>query len=114
MISSCYEYGKRYAFGEISITEAVAKVVSLTKMNASSAQASIVNVKYLFEGKRYTRTMSEFQTKWMLEKIKEEYGCEAFYIALTSVEKHLDYYESLPNGGRNKELSEYICINKRK
>lgn len=108
MIEVSYGYGIKYANGDISLQEAIEKVVIHSSMNKNSASRAIQNMKCLINEEIYFNAMSANETIWRLEKIKEEYGEDKFLRVLKIVEKHLNTKES-----PNNNIREYINRNKK-
>lgn len=108
MIKISYEYGKKYAKGDISLQDACVGVTKKSGMNKGSAQRSLQNMKCLLNEENYFYTMSKSETIWKLEKIKEDYGQDKFLRVLKIVEKHLDTKKT-----PNTKIREYVKQNKK-
>lgn len=114
MVARGYEYGKQYALGQLRFSDAVSKIILESGMNEASAYRTVNNMNGLFEGKKYTSTMSKSMTLWLLEAIRTEFGEDKFQTALNAVEQHLDYYEALPRGSEQREIRDYVNHHKKK
>jgi len=67
-------------------------------MYVGSAKDYINDFQDMMYGKEYRRTMSNYGTKYYIEKIKQDFGEDAFKMAILSTEKHIKYYNSLGYG----------------
>lgn len=107
MIKFCYEYGKKYNEGSISISDARDYVSDVTGMNSASAQMYINAVKHLLSGGIYIKTISAVAYEYIFDKILEEYGVVMFKKAINVAEEHLDYLEE--KCGVSQGKSRDIC-----
>ena len=71
-------------------------------MGKGSVGDYIQNFCSMMDGRKYTRTLSSYTTKYYLEHIRQDYGEEQFQTALKAVREHIQYYNSLPYGNLNK------------
>lgn len=67
-------------------------------MGRGSAGDYIVAFRRMMEGRRYTRTINEYSTRYYLKKIHTDFDKRVLIRALSSVERHVEYYEKLENG----------------
>ena len=79
-------------------TKAINHLENHYGMSRGSASDYVNNLKLMMEGARYTRTNNIETTKYYLKKISEDYGNESLRNALTAIQKHIEYYESLNHG----------------
>jgi 5-methylcytosine-specific restriction protein A len=87
-----YELGRRLFEGSLGISDAQDQLAILG-VNTNSAADLIYNVGHLLRGERYTRTLSIEVTDAYLEWIGRDYP-QLFDQALSSLRKHIHYYES--------------------
>lgn len=64
-------------------------------MNKGSAHDLITNFKYMYEGKKFTRTNNNITTKYYLENIFKDFGIERLENAISALDMHIEYYENL-------------------
>lgn len=98
MVEFAYIYAKRVYSGELTRNEGKTEVSKITGMNEGSAQDIIGDFLAMIEGKEYRRTMSNYGTEYFLKNIKNDFGDNAFKLALEATEKHIKYYNSLGYG----------------
>ncbi|MFQ9978456.1 hypothetical protein [Clostridium cadaveris] len=98
MTHRAYEIVKMVYHGNLTRNEAKYKIADETGMNAGSAGDYVTNFLAMMEGQRYTRTMNTYATRYLLEKIKLEFGEEQFKKALEATKEHVKYYNGLNNG----------------
>ena len=108
-IETCFRLGLAFAEEDISFDDAVSEAAS-SGMNRASASDYIRNVKYMLDGFPYKRTISAEATRYYLEHIFSERGIGYLGQALTAVEGHVAYYESLQSvtlHTQRKVIAEY-------
>ncbi|MBM6549889.1 HNH endonuclease [Marinomonas ostreistagni] len=71
-------------------------------MNKSSATDYIRNFLQMMKGLEYQRTLNLPATEYFLASISKDYGPKYLSLALSSVNKHLNYYEGI---GKSKQKS---------
>jgi len=76
-----------------------AKFLALdNRMKESSARDYIYDFRYLMQGKRFTRTLNAPSMEYLIDGIYTDFGREQLVIALSSLKKHIEYYESKQKG----------------
>lgn len=116
MTEIAYLYVKKFYSGEMTRQEAADEIHLHSGMAKGSASDYVVNFGYMMNGKCYKRTFNNYATKYILEKIKFDYGEIIFFKALDSVKQHIEYYESLRQGrlkGIRKIYEELSSDNKK-
>lgn len=98
MTEKAYEIVKMVYQDIIGRTEGKYKIADETGMNASSAGDYITDFLAMMDGKRYTRTMNTYATKYFLLSISADFGEEQFEKALNATREHIKYYNGLNNG----------------
>ena len=99
-MKAAYEVAKRVREGALSRAAGIEELHRRFALNRSSAGDTISNIGYMLEGDRYERTNNAFATEHFLEMIHRDYGLDALRRAISSVEKHIEYYERLPRGSK--------------
>src|SRR4051812_22460474 len=99
-IKAAYQAATRVRAGLLSRAAGIKELHERFGLNRSSAGDSISNVGYMLDGERYERTNNAFATEHFLEMIHRDFGVDALKRAVSSVEKHLEYYEGLPRGSK--------------
>ncbi len=97
-IALCFRLGADVVRGNITLSDA-ALLAASNGMNPGSARGYIKIVRDMTEGVTYKRTLNEMAADYYLSNIGEEFGASYYKNALSSLRKHIDYYES--NGKRN-------------
>ncbi len=108
-VIEAYENAKRVFSSKTSLTEAKSAIFDKTGMNEGSAQGYIHTFIKMMEGSGYTRTINAFATDYYLEHIFSDYGLEALLTAISSVKKHLEYYEGV---GKSSQPKIHEILNK--
>jgi 5-methylcytosine-specific restriction protein A len=102
LINASYELSKNIYERKVNQKEAIKNFVTEYKVNKNS----IIDIIYIFQkmmtGSRYTRTLNFDRTQIFLEKIKRDYGIEGLKKAITSVLKHIEYYETVQSSEMKK------------
>lgn len=101
-VHEAYAQAKCVYANELSISEAKSKVSEVTGMNEGSAHGYINTFIKIMEGTGYTRTINAYGTDYYLENIKKDYGNEALLTAISSIKKHLEYYEGVGKSSQPK------------
>ena len=105
---AAYEVAKRIRDGSLTTSAGIDELHLKFQLNRSSAQETIANIGYMLQGKRYARTNNPFATDYFLEKIFHEYGLDALKTAISSVEKHIQYYDGLPTGSKLPKIRQIV------
>jgi hypothetical protein len=105
---AAYEVAKRVRGGELTRAAGVEELNQRFGLNRGSAGDTITNIGYMLNGKRYSRTNNAFATEHFLEMIHRDYGLDSLRKAISSVEKHIEYYEALPKGGKLPNISQIV------
>lgn len=98
MTAVAYDVAKKVHDGFLSFTEGKDEIVRITGMSSGSAFDYISNFLAMMKGKKYTRTLNEYTTKYFLEHILEDYGPLALKKAVIACKMHADYYATLGHG----------------
>jgi hypothetical protein len=99
-MKAAYDVAKRVREGSLSRAAGIEELHQQFALNRGSAGDTIRNIACMLKGTRYERTNNAFATDHFLEMIHRDYGPGALERAISSVEKHLEYYERLPTGGK--------------
>src|SRR5579863_5114326 len=91
MIRESYKVAKQVLDNELIHSEAVDDLHKRCKLKRACATDLINNLKYMYLGKRYTRTNSELTTRYYLKMLHRDYGLDALRRAISAVEQHLTY-----------------------
>ena len=105
---AAYEVAKRIRDGSLTTSAGIDELHLKFQLNRSSAQETIANIGYMLQGNRYARTNNPFATDYFLEKIFHEYGLDALKTAISSVEKHIQYYDGLPTGSKLPKIRQIV------
>lgn len=89
-----YDLGLKVYRGEMKPKEAKDKLVEYG-LNRNSAGDLIYILRYLLQGRRYTRAMSTANTDEFLSWIRRDYGEQGHVKAVAAFRQHLDYYTGL-------------------
>lgn len=101
-IHKAYTEAVEFHKGNKKFADALKVLVHSHGMNLSSARDYLLNFKKMMSGECYKRTMSAYGTEYFLENIKNDFGEGALSTALSAVDKHIVYYESLHHGKKRK------------
>lgn len=85
----------------LSPVEAVNSIVAVVGMTKGSAKYYVNSISKILLGKCYERTLNTEATDYVLTSILDQYDHSFYLDALTSVEKHIEYYEGLGRGSLN-------------
>ena len=103
MVHRSFEIAKNRFLEKITLQEAVEKLEE-AGVNPNSARDYIYLYKHLKQGELFKRRANEYATEYYLQKIYEEDGETELSVALVSLLKHFEYWESysgtLVKGGR--------------
>ena len=89
-----YELGRKVYDGELRPKDAKAELVS-HGLNLNSAGDFIYILRYMLQGKRYTRAMSTANTDDFLTWIRRDDGEAGHARAVEALRQHLEYYTGL-------------------
>lgn len=89
-----YELGRKVYDGELRPKDAKAELVSIG-LNLNSAGDFIYILRYMLQGKRYTRAMSTANTDDFLTWIRRDDGEAGHARAVEALRQHLEYYTGL-------------------
>ncbi|SGY82728.1 HNH endonuclease [Moritella viscosa] len=101
MTKCAYLQSVRVYLGKLTRLDAVEKIVSQSRMNEGSAKDYVVGIAKMLNGELYKRTFNTEATDYILTKILAQFDLVVYEKALTSVEQHINYYESLRHGRLN-------------
>ena len=99
---AAYSKGKAVFDGHIALSDAINGLVTNGSMNKSSATDYVRNFLQMMRGLEYQRTLNLPATEYFLASISKDYGPKYLSLALSSVNKHLNYYEGI---GKSKQKS---------
>jgi hypothetical protein len=102
MSEHAYEFGIEVYRGVLDKGSAIEQLSAGTGMNSASASYYVVNLGHMLAGEVYHRTLSFIATSYFLKNIRFDFGEDALNKALSALEKHLDYYDSLGHGRQMK------------
>ncbi len=94
-IKASYELGIEVYNKEISIEDAVARLVDDYQMNEASASMVIHFLQHMLKEKEYKRTLSTSHVKYYANRIFEDFGVEKLKIFLKGLELHIKYRQSI-------------------
>ena len=100
VIAATYLAAKNANSGMLSQAEAVDTVVKAYKMEKSTITGYIRNFNHMINGERYRRTLNLSATEFFIENIFKDYGYIKLQNALSSLNQHIIYYESIINVNR--------------
>ncbi len=90
-----YELGIQVYNKEISIKDAVVRLVDDYQMNKSSADTSISRLCHMLNGERYRRTLSISHVEYYANRILKDFGVDKLKAFLKSLELHIEYNQNL-------------------
>ncbi|MFA4836790.1 MAG: hypothetical protein WC749_12065 [Dehalococcoidia bacterium] len=98
MSKEAYLVARKVHQGEMARNEGIRDLVDRLGMNQGSATELVHKLGIMLEGSSYQRTMNYFTTEHYIQSIRVDFGEAAYRNALSALEKHLDYYDSLGQG----------------
>ncbi len=101
MSEQAYEIAKKVYYEQLTRTEARLEIADITGMSEGSAGDYITNLLAMLDGKKYTRTLNTYATRYFLVSIKRDFGEDLFEKAKQAVAQHIKYYNALGNGNLN-------------
>lgn len=97
---AAYVIAKRIRERRISMSAGIEELHRRFGLDPSSASHTIKNIGHMLEGEVYKRTNNDFATEHFLKMIHRDYGLGTLKRAVSAVDQHLSYYESLGKGKR--------------
>ncbi|CAA0117638.1 Uncharacterised protein [BD1-7 clade bacterium] len=104
-ISLAYQAAKSVYDGCTEKNRAIASLIENVGMNHASATFYLNAFQKMMEGKQYEKTINGLAANYYLENIRRDYGNEKYQSALSSLYKHICYYE-YKSGSNCKTLRE--------
>ncbi len=101
MSREAYLVAREVYRGSLQREAGISDLVARMRMNRGSAGDLINNLRHMLQGEVYHRTLNYYTTHYYLQRIHEDFGEAAYRRALSALEKHLDYYDSL---GRSRQV----------
>ena len=98
IIKKIYPLGKDVFERRADIYDAHNTLVGDVGMNRASAMMYLYALLGMMRGERYKRAINGTATEYFLEMIHADYGPQALKAALSSVDEHIEYYESHGTG----------------
>jgi 5-methylcytosine-specific restriction protein A len=97
-----YELAKSTYLGNISRSAVVRTLCDDCGFNEGSASDYVTNLARMLKGSVYHRTMNIYATEYFLGRISDDFSASLFQNALSAVEQHLNYYDTLGRGNQLK------------
>ena len=107
MTHAAYIKAKDVFHDRMTLKDAIEQLESNDRMSKGSATDYINNFKKMMMEEDYARTYNIYATDYILSQILIDYGIEQYEKAISSVRKHVKYYNKLGKG-RLKEIEEVI------
>ncbi|MCF8131352.1 MAG: HNH endonuclease [Deltaproteobacteria bacterium] len=107
-VARTYPLAKKVHAHKMKWKEAIDQAELAGGMSRTSAHNFIQNYRFLIAGDEYHRTMSVEATESFLRLIYGDFGKDGLIRAINAVRKHVDYYASLPNGGRQRSMLQMV------
>lgn len=98
MSKGAYPIAQKVYSGGLSRTQGVAKISTQTGMAEGSAGAFITIFLAMLSGEAYKRAFNNDTNRFLLERIRADYGEESFRKALKAAQGHINYYATLNKG----------------
>ena len=98
MVKDIYLIASKVYSDSFTMQSALEELERNHSMNRGSAKDYLTNYKCLLDGIKYKRTMNEYATKYFLYHILKDRGLQSLKNALSAVQQHVDYYDSLGHG----------------
>ena len=99
-VIGAYDVAKRVRDGALTRAAGIEDLHQRFGTNRSSASATFANIAHMLNGEPYKRTMNALETEHILQMIDRDYATDGLRKAITSVEKHIRYYEGLSRGSK--------------
>lgn len=106
-IHAVYDVSRKIRFGEITNKKALDQLEREFALNRNSGADYIQNYFCMIEGRRFTRTLNAYGTQYYLTNILEDDGRTVLKKAVSSVGKHIPYYEKTRNVNLKKQRAIY-------
>jgi hypothetical protein len=84
--------------GKLSMAEGVDSLSSGNRMNKNSIRDYIYDFGYMMKGDKFTRTLNAPSMEYILERVYSDYGTAKLVTVLSSLKKHIEYYEGRGKG----------------
>lgn len=94
LIPIAYDISKKVFERKLTVTEGTKKLAFNNRMNVGSARDYIYDFRYLMQGKKFSRTLNVSSMEYFMGNILKDYGHFQLSNALTSLLKHIEYFES--------------------
>lgn len=107
MIEAAYSHGKKVHHKQMDIKDAIKAVADEYHMNPASADFYIKSLRDMMRGQVFKKTINMEATEYYLKNIREDYGNDGLKKALTSIDLHINYYESRQPGKVKKQREIY-------
>ena len=98
IIKQIYPLAKDVFDQKLDVSRAQDILVKDTGMNPGSAKCYLQTFQKIMDGECYKITINGPATEYFFEMIHADFGQQALIKALSSVEKHIEYYEGLGKG----------------
>lgn len=108
-VEKAYALGKKVYEEQMTISEAADELSQEYSMNRGSAQGYVYTFLRMMSGEEYRRTINAFATEYYLKGIYSDYGKQQLLSALSSVRKHLEYYEGI---GKSRQQQIHQVVDK--
>lgn len=95
---AAYEIASQVYDNEITQKNGANKLQNKFGLNINSARDYINDYKHLLNGKLFKRTMSAPSMDFFLTNIAVDHGSVIYSLAISSLEKHIEYYEKIGSG----------------
>jgi len=98
MVKDIYLNAIKVYSNSLTMQSAIDELERNHSMNRGSAKDYLLNYRCLLDGIKYKRTMNEYATKYFIYHILKDRGLQSLKNALSAVQQHVDYYDSLGHG----------------
>lgn len=98
MSKKAYEIAKKVYSEQLTRNQGKTEIAKTTGMNESSAMMFIMIFLAMMNGEVYKRAFNNDTNRFLINKIRQDYGEAAFKRALNAAQKHVDYYSTLGHG----------------
>lgn len=99
---AAYQVATEVYLGDRTIGDGASFLHEHHGLNVNSAKDYINDFKYMMKGVVFQRAMSAPAVDYFFSQIGIDFGAEALVLAITSVRKHITYYEDLKNTNLSK------------
>ena len=94
-LTAAYQLAKLRIEGSISEADVIRLLTEDHGMNRGSANDYVDGLRHLLAGELYTRTINAAATRHYLQNIRNDFGLATARVALSSIRKHIEYYEKV-------------------